>query len=108
MKCYICEKDSLKKKKAPYSLFGVKIGDFNAEVCNKCKEAFFDEKTSEKISGIVKEKGLWGLAYKTKIGQAGTTLDIRLNKKIIEFMKIKKGEEVTIYPETKNKLVIET
>ncbi|MBI3034870.1 hypothetical protein HYY71_00975, partial [Candidatus Woesearchaeota archaeon] len=43
---------------------------------------------------------------KTKVGKVGTTLDIRLPKKIINFLKLKKGEEITIYPETKNKLVI--
>ncbi|MEA3513973.1 MAG: hypothetical protein U9R34_00690 [Nanoarchaeota archaeon] len=52
------------------------------------------------------QKKIWGLQVKTKIGQAGLTLDIRLPKKIINFLKLKKGEEVTIYPESEHKLVI--
>ena len=55
-----------------------------------------------------KKKGLWGLNAESKIGQSGTTLDIRLPKKIIEFMNLKKGESIKIYPEGKNKIVIET
>ncbi len=43
---------------------------------------------------------------KTKVGQAGKTLDIRLPKKIIEFMRLKKGVEVTLTPENKNKITI--
>ena len=105
-KCYICEKGNLEKKKVDYKLYGESLGKFNAEVCTKCGEAFFDETTSKKMSQTAKEKRLWGLQARTKIGQAGTTLDIRLPKKIIEFLNLEKGKEVEIYPEGKNKLVI--
>lgn len=105
-KCYICEKGFLTKKKINYELYGTEIGRFDAEVCNKCGEVFFDEYTSKKMTEIAKKRGLWGLQAKTKIGQAGTTLDIRLPKKIIEFLNLKKGKEVEIYPEGKNKLIV--
>lgn len=105
-KCYICENGNLTKKKVDYKLYCVNIGKFDAEVCNKCGEIFFDENTSKKMTEIAKKKGLWGLQTKTKIGQAGTTLDVRLPKRIIEFLNLKKGKEVEIYPEGKNKLVI--
>lgn len=105
-KCYICEKGSLKEEKVDYKLYGVSIGKFDAEVCDKCGETFFDENTSQKMTEIAKKKGLWGLQTKTKIGQSGTTLDIRLPKRIIEFLNLKKGKEVEIYPEGKDKLVI--
>ena len=105
-KCYICEKGDLIKKKVDYELYGISIGKFNAEVCNKCGEIFFNEEASKKMTEIAKQKGLWGLQAKTKIGQAGTTLDIRLPKRIINFFNLKKGKEVEIYPEGKNKLVI--
>ena len=106
-KCYICEKGNLKKKKVDYSLYGELIGKFNAEVCDKCGETFFSEEVSEKITEIAKKKGLFGLEAKTKIGQAGSTLDIRLPKKIIAYMKLKKGEEIKLIPESKNKLIIQ-
>lgn len=106
--CYICQKGELKKKKIEYLLLGKNLGKFEAEVCNRCGEMFFDEEVDKEITKAAKEKGLWGIMTKTKIGQAGSTLDIRLPKKIIEFLKLKKGEEVTIYPEGKNRLVVET
>ena len=85
-KCYSCEKGILKKKKVDYTLYDIHIGKFDAEVCDKCGEVFFSEEVSRKITEATKAKGLWGLGAKTKIGQAGSTLDIRLTKKIINFL----------------------
>lgn len=106
-KCYVCEKGNLKKEKVPYQFYDELIGNFEAEVCDKCGEIFFDEETSKKITEATKAKGLWGIGVRTKIGQAGSTLDIRPPKKIIEFLKLKKGEEVTLYPESKKRLIVE-
>ena len=105
--CYLCEKGLLQQKEVPYTLYGELLGRFKAEVCSSCGETFFSEETSRKITKAVKAKGLWGLGAQTKIAQAGSTLDVRLPKKIIEFLGLQKGEEVTIYPETRKKLVIE-
>ena len=105
-KCWECNVKMIQKK-VDYSLYGVEIGKFPAQVCPKCGETYFSEETSKEITKITKEKGLWGLGAKSKIGQAGSTLDIRLNKKIIEFMKLKKGKEVSIYPKSRNELIIE-
>jgi hypothetical protein len=104
--CWECNEKMIKKN-IDYSLYGILIGKFPAMICPKCKETFFSEETSKKITEITKQKGLWGLGAKTKIGQAGSTLDIRLNKNIIEFMGLKKGKEVNIYPRSKNQLVVE-
>jgi len=103
--CWECGKKMVKKN-VEYALYGQVLGKFPALVCEQCDETFFSEATSKKITQIAKEKGLWGLQAKTKVGQAGKTLDIRLPKKIIEFIKLKKGIEVTITPESENKLVI--
>ena len=105
-KCWECGVKMIKKK-VDYALYGIQIGKFPALVCPKCGGTYFSEETSKKITEITKDKGLWGLGTKTKIGQAGSTLDIRLTKNIIEFMKLKKGKEVNIYPESSSKLVIE-
>lgn len=94
------------KKKVPYEIYGIKIGIFPAEVCQKCGEICFDEDVSRKMTKITKEKGLWGLGVRTKVGKVGDSLDIRLNKKLVNFIGLKKGEEVTITPESKNKIVI--
>lgn len=103
--CWECE-EKMKDEDVDYSLYGVKIGKFPAKVCEKCNETYFSEEISKKITKITKKKGLWGLQAKTKIGQAGTTLDVRLPKKIIGFFNLKKGKEVTIYPEDEHKMVI--
>lgn len=106
-KCEECEGKILRKK-VPYSIYGIKIGEFPAEVCQKCGEICFEEETSKKITKAVKAKGLWGLESKTKVGKVGDSLDIRLNKKIVNFIGLKKGKEVTIIPESKNKIIITT
>ena len=43
----------------------------------------------------------------TKINKVGTSIAVTINKKISEFMKLKKGEDVFVYPESKNKLIVE-
>ena len=103
--CWECGKE-MKKKSVEYKLHGILLGKFPALVCELCHETIFSEETSRAITAIAKQKGLWGLQAKTKVGQAGKTLDIRLPKKIIEFMNLKKGVEVTIHPESKNKIII--
>ena len=107
MKCYLCGKGKLVKKEVVRKLYGKAIGKFRAEVCQKCGEVFYDEETSKKITQKTKQMGLWGLETKTKIGVSGSALDVRLSKKIINFFHLKKGKEVTLYPETENKLVID-
>ena len=106
-KCYMCEKGELKRTKAAYKLYGEYLGDFEAEKCNKCGEIFYSEEASRKMTQAAKDKGLWGLNAESKIGESGTTLDIRLPKRIIEFMNLKKGEPVKVYPEDKKRLIVE-
>ena len=106
-KCYMCETVELKKVKVPYNLYGEYLGDFEAETCCKCGEVFYSEETSRKMTQVAREKGLWGLNAESRIGQSGTTLDIRLPKRLIEFMNIRRGGTVKMYPEDKKKLIVE-
>lgn len=105
--CYECKRGKLEKKKVNYEIYGVNVGKFEAEVCNKCGEQFFSEEVSDKISGKTKELGLWGLESRTRIGVVGTTLDLRFNKKLIEFLRLKKGKEAIVYPESREKFIVE-
>ncbi|HLC64906.1 MAG TPA: hypothetical protein VJI46_02145 [Candidatus Nanoarchaeia archaeon] len=105
-KCEECG-GKIAKKNVDYSIFGTSLGKFPAEVCSKCGETCFEEETSRKMTQIAKERGLWKLETKTKIGKVGDALDVRFNKRLAEFLNLKKGEEVTIYPESKNRVVIE-
>ena len=106
-KCYTCEKGTLQRKKVDFQLYGELVGKFPADVCNQCQEIFFDEKTSEAIDKASKAKGLWGLEAETKVGQSGDSLMIRVNKQLVDFLNLHKGETVKIRPEDKKKLVIE-
>jgi len=108
MKCYICEQGTLKRTKAPFAIYGVGLGSFDAEVCPACREVFFTEESSDKIDAAAKKNGLWGLEAKTKIGLVGNSIDVKISKRLAAFTGMKKGEEVRIYPEGKNKLIIET
>ncbi len=107
-KCYICGKDKVTKKKVDVKPYGISIGKFTAEVCSNCNETFFDEKTSDKIDEVSKKMGLWGLEAKTRIGQVGNSIDVKISKKIAAFTNMKKGGEVRVYPEGKNKIIIES
>ncbi|MBI3052341.1 YgiT-type zinc finger protein [Candidatus Woesearchaeota archaeon] len=107
-KCYICEKGELLKKKVDVKPYGVSIGKFDAQVCTECNETFFSEQTSDKIDEVAKIKGLWGLEARTKIGQVGNSIDVKISKKIAEFAGLKKGGEVRVYPEGKNRIIIES
>ncbi len=107
MKCYLCEKGELIKKKVERKLYGHVIGKFPAEVCSKCNEIFYDEETSKKITQKTKQLGLWGLEARTKIGVSGSTLDVRLNKKLANFFHLRKGKEVRVYPEDAKHFVVE-
>lgn len=105
-KCEECG-GRIARKNVDFKLYGISLGKFPADVCQKCGEEVFDEQTSDKIDEIAKKKGLLGLSATTTVGKCGNTLDIRLNKKIASFMELEKGVEVTISPETKKKLIVE-
>ena len=108
MKRKICEEcgGKITYKKVDYILLGLNLGKFSAEVCTKCGEQVFDEEVSGKIDTIVKQKGLWGLGAKTRVGKIGNSFNILINSRVAKFLEIKKGDEVVVYPESKNKLVI--
>ena len=106
MKCMIFEKGKLEKSKVKEYMFGVYLGKFKAEVCNKCGESFTDSITTKKIEDAAKNKGLWGLSAITKITKTGNSLAIRIPKKVAEYLKFKNGKEAYLYPDEK-KLIIE-
>ena len=106
MKCPICEKGTLKNGKIKETMFGVYLGEFPAEICNKCGESFTDDKTTKAIEDSAKKAGIWGLGKKTKITRTGNSLAVRIPKDIADFLKLKEGKEAFIHPD-KNRLIIE-
>lgn len=89
IKCEECGGKILHKK-VEYALYGISLGTFPAQVCRKCGEVCYEEKVSGEMTRIAKEKGLFELTAKTKVGKAGDALDIRLSKKIVDFLGIEK------------------
>ncbi len=65
--CPMCEEGTLTEGKIRENMFGVYLGEFPAEICNKCGESFTDDKTTNAIQESAKRKGIWGLGRKTKI-----------------------------------------
>jgi len=106
VKCPICEKGILKKTKERKIFYGVDLGEYPVEKCTKCGETFTDAEVMRKIEKIAKKKGIWGLAKKTKITRTGNSLAVRIPKNIVNFLKLKEGEEAYIHPED-HKLIIE-
>lgn len=106
MNCPICEKGVLKKSKIKEYMFGVYLGEFPAEVCNKCKESFTDEKTTKLIELSAKDKGIWGLGKETKFTKTGNSVAIRIPKDIVKYFDLKNDKKAYMHPEG-NKLIIE-
>jgi len=106
MKCPVCEESELKKGKIKEYMFGVYLGEFSEYICRKCGESFTDLNTTKKIEEIAKRKGIWGLGNSTKITKTGNSLAVRIPKKIVDYLKLKNGEEVYVHPEHK-KLIME-
>jgi len=94
-------------KRVDYVLLGVLLGKFEAEVCSKCGEQLFTLEESRKITQASKEKGLWGLHARTKVGKVGNSLDIKIAKNIADFMDLGQGKEVSVHPESKKRLIID-
>lgn len=106
MKCVLCGGKTIAKT-VEHSEFGISLGSFKAKVCEKCNEIYFDESIAEKIQQKSKDLGLFGLTKKVKVAEVGNSIAIRIPKAISEFLKIKKGQEVTLIPETKKDLHIQ-
>ena len=103
--CPICEKGNLREGIIEEEMFGVPLGKFKAEICDKCNESFIDEDSMKQIEKKAKELGIWGLAEKIKIVKSGNSLAVRIPAKIVHFLKLREGEEVVLHPDGKRKMV---
>lgn len=105
-KCWECN-GTYKHRMVDFSVYGVSLGKFKAKVCNKCGDTVFSEEISDQIDKIAKQKGLWGLESKTKIGKVGNSLDIKISSNLSKFCDLKKGIDVSIHPESKKRLIVD-
>lgn len=106
MKCPICD-GRMERMKVEYEYHGIRIGEFDADVCADCGEAFFTEEASDDIDRIAKEKGLWGMEVRSKVSYSGNSLIVRIPREIVEFLDLEKGDNIRIHPEGKRRLVVE-
>ncbi len=106
-KCPLCDKGTLKKGKIEEEMFGISLGKYDAEICDKCGESFLDDVAMKRIESKAKEIGIWGLAKNIKVVRSGNSLSVRIPAKIARFLNIKEGENVILYPEGKTKIVVE-
>ncbi len=106
MRCTTCNMGEHQKKRVPYMFLGENLGVFDALSCNHCGETLFESAASDKIEAEVKRRGLWGLRARTKVSEVGNALDVRIPKTLVEFLSLKKGQEVILEPVDKNRLQI--
>lgn len=59
MRCVLCGSQTIKKS-VEYKESEVLLGNFNAFVCQKCDETYFDGNTAEKIQNKSKQMKLFG------------------------------------------------
>ena len=115
--CPICE-GKIEERKIQLSLFNgkIQINPITAFECKKCNEVFIDEDESKRIDRItrlepyhsqIEEMRKHQFRLRRKIGLSGRTLIVRIPKDIQKIISFKEGEEIEIYPEGKNKIIIE-
>ena len=97
----------LKKGKVKEEYLGHELGEFEGFICKKCGETLLTEESAKMAQQKTKERGIFGLAEKTKISRNGNSLMVRIKKQMAEYLGLTEGEEVIIRPEGKKKLVVE-
>jgi YgiT-type zinc finger domain-containing protein len=104
--------------KTELSLFNgkIKINPIVGFECSSCNEIFIDEDESKRIDRItnmepyrshIEEMRKHQFRLRRKIGYSGRTLIVRIPKDIEQNISLREGEEIEIYPEGKNKIIIE-
>lgn len=106
MKCVMCNGKTVQKT-VEHTEFGIPLGKFPATVCTRCGETYFSAETVDAIQRKSKERGLFGLARKVKVGEVGSSIAIRIPKELAEFMELEKGREVVLMPKNKHDLHIQ-
>lgn len=115
--CPLCGGD-VTKIETSLSLFNgkIQINPIIGFECAKCNEIFIDEDESKRIDRLtntpyyrdqIENIRKNQLRLRRKIGFSGRSLIIRIPKDIENVCQIRNGDEVEIYIEGKNKIIIE-
>ncbi|MEW6063398.1 MAG: hypothetical protein AB1571_03480 [Nanoarchaeota archaeon] len=105
-KCELC-KGIVELKTVPFNLYGIKLGEYPARVCQKCGDKIFDAKTFNLMEAKAKKLGLYGLTSRATVTRHGNSIAVTIGKRVAEFIKLKKGEHVLLYPEGRERLIVE-
>ena len=95
MKC----NGTLKEKTVEHMEFGVPLGMFKA-LGTSCGEVFYDSAAVDEIRRKSKQRGLFGLAKRTKVAQVGNSFAIPIPQGIVQCIHLKKKDKVKIIPKT--------
>lgn len=115
--CPLCGGE-VEEVKTELSLFNgkIKINPIVGFECSSCNEIFIDENESKRIDKIIRmepyrnqieEIRKYQFRLRRKVGYSGRTLIVRIPKDIEKSISLREGEEIEIYPEGKNKIIIE-
>jgi hypothetical protein len=103
----MCGRGTLRRKRVRETLFGVDLGEFDAEVCSACGETLFDEKATDLMEERAKAAGIWGLGKKLKVVKSGHSLALRIPADLAKFLHLKAGKEVFVRPDGEDRIVVE-
>lgn len=105
--CPSCSKGKMRRGKVREEMFGIDLGEYPAQICDACGEAFVDQDAMKKIEARAKEMGLWGLAKKVSIAKSGNSLIVRIPAELARFLRLKGGEDALVRPEGRERIVVE-
>jgi YgiT-type zinc finger domain-containing protein len=101
-----------KKIKTKLELYGgeIVINDVDAYYCPNCKEELLTSQQAAKAQDKLHKTFPGFDAYRItkKITKVGNSLTVPLSKELVDYMQIKKGQEVRITVKNKNTIIIES
>lgn len=106
-RCPDCGKGFLHPAKVHEEMFGVDLGEYDGEVCDRCGESFLSRKSMDQLETRAKALGLWGLATKVKVVRSGNSLVVRIPSPLARYLKLRKGQEVVVAPDKERRIVLE-
>ncbi len=106
-KCPVCGAGILRPKRVPQEMFGVDLGTYEAEVCDRCGEAFLTSESVDRLEARAKARGLWGLASKVKVTRSGNSWVVRIPAPLARYLKLRQGQDVLVAPDHERRVVLE-
>lgn len=100
--------DKVKWKKKKVVIDNVDCGILWVERCDKCGSEYFPEESMQIIEKKLKQVGLWGIERREiSFWKSGNSVVLRIPIKIAHTLNIKANQKANLYPEGKNKLIVE-